>query len=121
MIDLEKELENYYGTEMYHWINSQYACTDGIRKLLTYFTPRQQDILMLLFTKLCNYKNLMMFGKIIIKNNKVSVRTYRDLTEDGKDYVDSVLHENLFTVNDFKDCEIKTMIYNYVWLLMSEY
>lgn len=121
MINLEKELDGFYGTEMYHWFNSQYACTDGIRKLLTYFTPRQQDKLINIFTKLCNYRNLMMFGEIIIKDNKVSVRTYKDLTEDGKDYVDSVLHENLFTVKDFEDCKIRTMIYNYVWLLMSEY
>ena len=100
-INLEKELENYYGTEMYHWVNSQYACTDGIRKLLTYFTPRQQDILILLFTKLCNYRNLMMFGKIIIKNNKVSVITYKDIAENGIDYIDPIYHNDLFTVNDF--------------------
>ena len=121
MINLEKELENFYGTEMYHWINSQYACTDGIRKLLSYFKPKQQDELIKIFTKLCNYRNLMMFGKIIIKDNKVSVITYKDLTEDGNDYLDPIYYDNLFTVTDFKDCEIKTMIYNYVWLLMSEY
>lgn len=121
MINLEKELDGFYGTQMYHWINSQYACTDGIRKLLTYFTPRQQDKLINIFTKLCNYRNLMMFGKIIIKNNKVSVITYKDITENGKSYIDPMYYNDLFTVKDLKDCEIVTMVYNYIWLLLSEY
>lgn len=121
MVNLEKELENFYGTEMYHWITNQYACTDGIRKLLTHFTPRQQDKLIKIFTSICNYRNLMMFGKVIVKNNKVSVVTYTDITEDGKGYMNPLYHNDLFTVKDIEDCEIKTMIYNYVWLLMSEY
>ena len=121
MINLEKELENYYGTEMYHPVDHQYALTDGIVALLEHFDTKIQKTLINLVKNVCSFDKLMVFIEITIKNGQLSVRTYKDLTEDGKDYVDSILHENLFTVNDFEDCKIKTMIYNYVWLLMSEY
>lgn len=121
MINLEKELENYYGTEYYHPVDHQYALTDGIVALLKHFDTKHQKTLINLAKNVCSFDKLMVFIEITIKDGQLSVRTYKDLTEDGKDYVDSVLHENLFTVNDFEDCKIKTMIYNYVWLLMSEY
>ena len=120
-INLEKELENYYGTEMYHPVDHQYALTDGIVALLEHFDTNIQKTLINLAKNVCSFDNLMVFIEITIKNGQLSVRTYRDLTEDGNDYIDSTYHENLFTVNDIEDCKIKTMIYNYVWLLMSEY
>ena len=121
MINLEKELGNHYCTEMYHPVDHQYALTDGIVALLEHFDTNIQKTLINLAKNVCSFDKLMVFIEITIKNGQLSVRTYKDLTEDGNDYVDSTLHENLFTVEGFEDCKIKTMIYNYVWLLLSEY
>lgn len=64
-----------------------------------------------------------MFCQLIIKDNKLDLRFYSDLTEDGENYVDERYIKSVITDlnNQFDDCVIKTMIYNYVWLLMSEY
>jgi hypothetical protein len=121
MINLEKELENYYGTEKYHPVDHQYALTDGIVALLEHFDSKIQKTLINLVKNVCSFDKLMVFVEITIKDDKLSVRTFRDLTEDGQGYIDSSLHKDLFTVNSFEDCKIRTMIYNYVWLLMSEY
>lgn len=121
MINLEQELEGFYGTECYHRIDKQYACTDGIACLLNKFDHKFTTKLYEVIKNLCSFDHLMMFCKIVIKDGNVSLITYKDITEDGKGYIEPYYYNNFYTVEGFKDCEIKTMVYNYVWLLMSEY
>lgn len=122
-INLKDKLNNFYGTLAYHTVNSQYAITDGIATLLNYFDEKEQKLLIYYLINCCNFRHPTMFCQLIIKDNKLDLRFYSDLTEDGENYVDERYIKSVITDlnNQFDDCVIKTMIYNYVWLLMSEY